>query len=75
MSFHCGMNNLIMREYKLELEMRNGLDRSEFSIAYQPKIDLVTGDVLGAEALIRWNHPDLGSVAASEFIPLRNAAD
>ena len=70
MSFHCGMNNLIMREYKLELEMRNGLDRSEFSIAYQPKIDLVTGDVLGAEALIRWNHPDLGSVAASEFIPI-----
>ncbi|MGA2048534.1 MAG: bifunctional diguanylate cyclase/phosphodiesterase [Terracidiphilus sp.] len=70
MNFHCGMNNLIMREYKLELEMRNGLDRGEFSIAYQPKIDLVTGDVLGAEALIRWNHPDLGSVAASEFIPI-----
>lgn len=56
------------------LRMRNGLqqalDRSEFVLHYQPQIDLVSGAVIGAEALIRWNHPEFGLVSPGRFIPV-----
>lgn len=56
------------------LHMRNGLqkalERSEFVLHYQPQIDLVTGAVTGAEALIRWNHPEFGIVPPGRFIPI-----
>lgn len=44
--------------------------RQEFSVVYQPHFKLVTGEVSGLEALIRWDHPELGSVSPAEFIPL-----
>ncbi len=56
------------------LRMRNGLrqalERTEFVLHYQPQIDLVSGAVIGAEALIRWNHPELGMVPPARFIPV-----
>jgi EAL domain-containing protein (putative c-di-GMP-specific phosphodiesterase class I)/GGDEF domain-containing protein len=69
-TFQPGMNNVIMRNHQLELEMHKGLKLGQFSVAYQPKVDLVSGRVLGAETLVRWNHPERGAVRPSEFIPI-----
>jgi diguanylate cyclase (GGDEF)-like protein len=54
----------------LESSLRHALERNEFLLHYQPKIDLNTGDFTGMEALIRWQHPDLGMVSPALFIPL-----
>jgi diguanylate cyclase (GGDEF)-like protein len=54
----------------LELELHQALERGEFRIYYQPKVNLQTAEIMGAEALVRWNHPERGSVSPSEFIPL-----
>ena len=73
--FHAGMNSLIVRDHALEVEMRKGLDHGQFSLVYQPKVDLATGEILGAEALIRWKHPEWGSVTPSEFIPIAERSE
>ena len=49
--------------------LRQALDREELTLHYQPKVDLHTGDVLGAEALIRWNHPEKGLLTPIQFLP------
>jgi EAL domain-containing protein (putative c-di-GMP-specific phosphodiesterase class I)/GGDEF domain-containing protein len=67
--FHAAMNRLAMRDHELEVEIQRGLDRGDFTTVYQPKLDLVVGSILGAETLIRWNHPEWGPVAPAEFIP------
>ncbi|MBC7907153.1 MAG: EAL domain-containing protein [Rhodospirillaceae bacterium] len=55
---------------KLETELRKALSRNEFMVFYQPKIDTASGHVVGAEALIRWNHRELGMISPVEFIPI-----
>jgi predicted signal transduction protein with EAL and GGDEF domain len=70
LSFQPGMNKLLLRSHQLEVEIGKSLERNEFSMLYQPKIDLATGAVLGAEALMRWQHPEWGAVPPSEFIPI-----
>lgn len=74
-AFHAGMNSLIQRDHTVEVEMRKGLDCGQFTLAYQPKVDLASGDVLGAEALIRWKHPEWGAVPPSEFISIAERSD
>nr|WP_249798365.1 EAL domain-containing protein [Bradyrhizobium zhengyangense] len=54
----------------LESALRRALEREQFSLNYQPKVDMETGQITGVEALLRWNHPDLGSVSPAQFIPL-----
>ena len=51
-------------------ELRRALEREEFALVYQPKVDLKTRSVTGAEALLRWNHPGRGLVSPVEFIPV-----
>ena len=54
----------------LENDLRRALERSEFELYYQPKIEMGTRKIVGMEALVRWNHPDLGLVPPLDFIPL-----
>ena len=74
-AFHAGMNSMMVRDYLVESEMRKALDQGQFYLTYQPKIDLRTGEVLGAEALIRWDHPKWGAVTPAEFIPVAERSD
>ena len=60
-----GIERLSLRE-----EMRVGLARSEFHLLYQPQIDLDSGRMFAVEALVRWQHPELGLVPPDKFIPL-----
>jgi len=53
-----------------ELDLRSALQRGEFCLYFQPKVDAATGVIKGMEALIRWNHPSRGMVSPIEFIPL-----
>lgn len=53
-----------------ESELRRALDRNEFTLFYQPRLCLKTGEIASLEALIRWNHPGEGIITAARFIPL-----
>src|SRR5882757_7533954 len=54
----------------LETSLRHALERNEFSLHYQPKVDLTTRQITGVEALLRWVHPELGLLPPMQFIPL-----
>ncbi|BDU17433.1 putative bifunctional diguanylate cyclase/phosphodiesterase [Lysobacter auxotrophicus] len=62
------MNQAVERRVHLEQELRGAWDRGELSLVYQPVFRLVDGAMIGAEALLRWRHPELGFVAPSVFI-------
>ncbi len=64
------MNAQVAERLKLENKLRRAVEREEFVLFYQPKVDLLTEHVTGLEALIRWNDPDTGLVLPSLFIPL-----
>jgi diguanylate cyclase (GGDEF)-like protein len=64
------MNAKAWSRLSLENALRRALDREEFELHYQPQVDSASGAILGAEALIRWQHPDLGMVPPTDFIPL-----
>lgn len=54
----------------LESALRRALDRNQFELHYQPKVDMATGQITGVEALLRWTHPSLGVLPPMQFIPL-----
>jgi diguanylate cyclase (GGDEF)-like protein/PAS domain S-box-containing protein len=60
----------ISERFVIETQLRKALERNQFEVYYQPQISLLNGDIIGAEALVRWNHPDLGIVSPAKFIPL-----
>jgi diguanylate cyclase (GGDEF)-like protein/PAS domain S-box-containing protein len=68
--FKTDMNVKAVERQSIEESLRRALDRQEFSLQYQPKIDLRTKRITGAEALIRWTHPTRGSVSPAQFIPV-----
>jgi len=55
---------------QMEASMHQALERSEFLLHYQPKVDLANGAICGIEALLRWAHPEKGLVSPAEFIPV-----
>jgi diguanylate cyclase (GGDEF)-like protein/PAS domain S-box-containing protein len=68
--FQQEMNVRATERQSLEHGLRRALDRKEFILHYQPKMDLENGAILGAEALIRWRHPALGLLPPARFVPV-----
>lgn len=68
--YTSGMNNQVQARQRLERLLKSALDNEEFTLLFQPKIETKTGRICGAEALVRWNNPELGGVSPTEFIPI-----
>jgi diguanylate cyclase (GGDEF)-like protein/PAS domain S-box-containing protein len=68
--FDPTMNANALERLKLEVELRHALEYQEFRVYYQPKVDLTTGQIIGLEALVRWEHPQRGLVSPALFVPL-----
>jgi diguanylate cyclase (GGDEF)-like protein/PAS domain S-box-containing protein len=68
--FKPAMNVRAVGRQSIEESLRRALEREEFTLHYQPKVDLRTGEITGAEALLRWTNPTRGLVSPAEFIPV-----
>lgn len=72
--FTAEMNAHIMVRVALENSLRQAIRNQEFELHYQPQVDGASGELLGLEALIRWNHPEQGSISPARFIPIAEEA-
>jgi diguanylate cyclase (GGDEF)-like protein/PAS domain S-box-containing protein len=68
--YEPSMHNEMMEHLELEVDLRGAVERHEFELHYQPIINLISGEVYGAEALIRWNHPSRGLIPPGKFVEL-----
>nr|WP_255807394.1 EAL domain-containing protein [Cohnella mopanensis] len=67
---HVGdMDHIALHKLTIQHEMRTALQNQQFILHYQPQYDLASGQIVGMEALIRWNHPEKGLIPPGEFIP------
>jgi len=73
--YDMSMNARALDRLVMETMLRRALERSEFTLHYQPRIELDTGRIVGAEALIRWQHPERGLVPPNDFISLAEGAN
>jgi diguanylate cyclase (GGDEF)-like protein len=64
------MNETALKYLTMENNLRNAVKNDNFTLHYQPKMDILTGRIVGMEALIRWEDPDVGTISPAEFIPL-----
>jgi|HubBroStandDraft_6_1064221.scaffolds.fasta_scaffold05277_1 diguanylate cyclase (GGDEF)-like protein/PAS domain S-box-containing protein len=68
--FKPSMNVRAVERQSIEESLRRAIERAEFTLHYQPKVNLATGQISGAEALLRWTHPTRGPVSPAKFIPV-----
>jgi EAL domain-containing protein (putative c-di-GMP-specific phosphodiesterase class I) len=68
--FQPAMNVRAVQRQSIEESLRRALERDEFTLHYQPKVNLKTGALSGAEALVRWTHPTKGAISPAQFIPV-----
>ncbi len=68
--YSAAMNVHTVERLELECDLRHALERHEFLLHYQPKVDVATGRITGIEALLRWEHPNRGLISPMDFIPL-----
>ena len=67
--FEAAMHETVLLRLQLKTDLQHALERDEFFLVYQPIVEISTGEVSGVEALVRWNHPQRGTVSPLEFIP------
>ena len=68
--FSAELNARALERLAMETQLRKALERDQFVLYYQPKVEIATRRIVGAEALLRWKHPDLGMVSPVRFIPI-----
>jgi diguanylate cyclase (GGDEF)-like protein len=68
--FSADLQSHTAEKLSLEAGLRHGLERKEFRVHYQPKLDMASGEITGVEALLRWQHPELGLLLPEKFIRL-----
>nr|WP_067285855.1 EAL domain-containing protein [Marinobacterium profundum] len=68
--YHRAQGSVRVERFALANDLRRATDRGDFTLQYQPKVDARSGLVCGMEALVRWQHPELGAVSPGRFIPL-----
>jgi EAL domain-containing protein (putative c-di-GMP-specific phosphodiesterase class I) len=68
--FEPAMHSAVLKRLELKADLQRAVDKGEFILRYQPVVVLLTGEVVGVEALVRWQHPERGLVEPMEFIPL-----
>ena len=73
-TYREGMDEQHLRQLAIVGELRGAIDGGQFSLNYQPKVDVATRHVRHAEALLRWTHPTMGRIGPDEFIPLAERA-
>jgi diguanylate cyclase (GGDEF)-like protein len=68
--YAADMNSLALKRLEMETSMRRAIENKEFVVYYQPVVNMVSGEVVGSEALVRWQHPELGLLLPGGFIGL-----
>ncbi|OZI10379.1 PAS domain S-box protein [Bacillaceae bacterium SAS-127] len=68
--FNQELQDSLSRKLRLEIDLRKAIKKQQLQVYYQPKISTLTNEIVGAEALARWFHPELGFISPAEFIPI-----
>lgn len=68
--YHSEMNHRSLEKLSLEISLRKAIEREEISVYYQPLVKLESGRIFGMEALVRWSHPERGTIPPGQFIPI-----